>query len=127
MALAALAVSTGAASLAASPASFPTEGDPIPRVVATDPTYGLTPTNPIRVGGTAQGLVSESSTSDPGMGVQTAQDLAIQHNPAAGCRPHSGLTSDFFDPSVTDGARADDFIASALGDARQWRLRHNTQ
>jgi len=29
--------------------------------------------------------------------------------------PIAGLARDFFDPIVTDGARADDFIATALG------------
>ena len=29
---------------------LPSEGDPVPRSVATDPTYGLTDANPIKVG-----------------------------------------------------------------------------
>jgi hypothetical protein len=44
--------------LAALPASFPLEGDPIPRSISTDSTYGLTPANPVRVGGTAEGMAA---------------------------------------------------------------------
>jgi hypothetical protein len=47
--------------LAAFPVAFPLEGDPIPRSIATDPTYGLTSTNPVRVGGTVDGLAAEEA------------------------------------------------------------------
>src|SRR5688572_12964401 len=42
-------------------ASFPMDGDPVPRTIATDPTYGLSPKNPIRVGGTMEGMAAEET------------------------------------------------------------------
>jgi hypothetical protein len=46
------------------------------------------------------------------MGVQAAQDLAIQHAWKPDVSPIAGLASHFFDPIVTDRACADDFIAA---------------
>ena len=39
--------------------------------------------------------------------------------------PIAGLARDCFDPIVMDGTRADDFIASAIGEARRLRCRHD--
>lgn len=56
VAVALVAVSSALPAPAAQPRSFPMDGDPLPHTVATDQTYGTSPSNPIRVGGVTRGL-----------------------------------------------------------------------